>query len=268
MIASCLLAVGLSPRVENLLARTFPDKSNRFETAMRATSYKLQDLWSLEGEEEEAYEMLALLKQDLTYGEFDMASFEKLLAMAAPQDGEVFVDIGSGCGRLVCAAALLYPSLARCVGIELLEDLDGMAVERQRELAAAAAESDPPHLLAPCEFICDQYTNALPRLLAPSAAGLASASSAQELVGQAPPTCVAFAYATSFTSFRGVLTDLSAALGTALPAGSRVIVVDRQLADDEAGQWSFEETTFQSVDNENTYKGTSEAFIYKLRRDV
>ena len=267
MLAACLLAVGLAPQVEKLLARSFADKSNRFETAMRATSYKLRDLWSAEGEEEEAYDMLAFLKQDLTYGEFDLASFEKLLAMVAPQEGEVFIDIGSGCGRLVCAAALLYPSLARSVGIELLEDLNEIAVERQKELAAAAAEGDPPQLMAPCEFICDQYTDALPRILAPSADGLAEASSAQALVGQSPPTCVAFAYATSFTSFRGILPDLSEALGDSLPAGSRVIIVDRLLADDEAERWSFEEISILNVDNDNTYVGKSDAVIYKLRRD-
>ena len=53
----------------------------------------------------------------------------------------------------------------------------------------------------------------------------------------------------------------------ALPAGSRVIIVDRLLADDEAERWSFEEISILNVDNDNTYVGKSDAVIYKLRRD-
>ena len=41
----------------------------------------------------------------LTYGEFDLDGFFELLRAAAPREGETFVDVGSGCGRLVLAAS-------------------------------------------------------------------------------------------------------------------------------------------------------------------
>lgn len=73
----------------------------------------------------------------LVYGEIDFFSFAALLEGADPQEGEVFVDLGSGTGKAVVAAALLYGhKFRRCVGIELLPTLfkgSLTACERYRE---------------------------------------------------------------------------------------------------------------------------------------
>lgn len=68
--------------------------------------------------------------KSLTYGEFDFYFFGELLDMAHDiwkaenpdknWSDAVFVDLGSGSGRLVVAAAALQPSLKLCRGIELM----------------------------------------------------------------------------------------------------------------------------------------------------
>lgn len=42
---------------------------------------------------------------------------------ADPAPGEVFLDVGSGCGRLVIFAAIAFPSLSQCRGIEVMPRL-------------------------------------------------------------------------------------------------------------------------------------------------
>ena len=89
----------------------------------------------------------------VTYGEFDLGLFERALTrieilLAKKKSGAVrggtknFVDVGSGCGRLVLAAALLRPRWAICeetgarsgkfTGIEMLSSLHGRAILAHR----------------------------------------------------------------------------------------------------------------------------------------
>lgn len=48
-----------------------------------------------------------------------MEAVAKMLEVAALQPGETLLDIGSGDGRVVIAAALALPSLHRAVGVEI-----------------------------------------------------------------------------------------------------------------------------------------------------
>lgn len=50
-----------------------------------------------------------------------------MLRLAAPQDGETFVDMGSGTGKACVAAGLLFPGLAVSRGVELLTGLHKQA---------------------------------------------------------------------------------------------------------------------------------------------
>ena len=43
--------------------------------------------------------------------------------MTRPKPGEVFIDIGSGTGLPCAVAAVMFPELAMCEGIEYLESL-------------------------------------------------------------------------------------------------------------------------------------------------
>eukprot|EP00978_Attheya_sp_CCMP212_P038552 scaffold192085_cov28-Attheya_sp.AAC.1 len=81
--------------------------------------------------------------KELTYGEFDLLFFAQLLDRAVSYhslnhddekkhdtpswDDKVFVDLGSGTGRLVLGAAALHPGFRQCRGLELLEGIHGMA---------------------------------------------------------------------------------------------------------------------------------------------
>jgi SAM-dependent methyltransferase len=57
-----------------------------------------------------------------TYGEVSLDAMRQMLDSVEPQAGEVFYDLGSGTGKGVIYASLLY-AFARATGIELLEEL-------------------------------------------------------------------------------------------------------------------------------------------------
>lgn len=75
--------------------------------------------------------------QELVYGEFDVGLLDESLQKARQlvtntsiDDSEiVFCDLGSGTGRLVLAAAALYPNWKQIKGIELLESIYQEALE-------------------------------------------------------------------------------------------------------------------------------------------
>lgn len=73
----------------------------------------------------------------LTYGEIcDMQSMEHVISILReesllPCENEgIFYDVGSGSGKVVFAAALLYP-FAKCIGIEILSSLHGIGLIAQ-----------------------------------------------------------------------------------------------------------------------------------------
>ena len=101
---------------------------------------------------------IPLAGHGLVYGEFDLSFFSRLLDAAGPLEGDTFVDLGSGVGRLVLAAALLHPdSWISCHGIELLPELHNAAIDARLQLD----NLPPPHCsipLAPCEYsVLDVY---------------------------------------------------------------------------------------------------------------
>lgn len=55
------------------------------------------------------------------------------------QEGGVFVDLGSGMGKAVLAAAIAHP-FERVVGVECLEGLHQLAIELQKELEAVGPD--------------------------------------------------------------------------------------------------------------------------------
>lgn len=85
--------------------------------------------------------------EEVTYGEFDFYFFADLLdrahALYRESEGpsvdwsdKVFVDLGSGTGRLVLSAAALHPSWRLCRGIELLSGISNAAVENLEKCRA------------------------------------------------------------------------------------------------------------------------------------
>jgi SAM-dependent methyltransferase len=123
--------------------------------------------------------------QQFTYGEFDFYFFAQLLDRAheiyfgsndnsdeklqSDWQDQVFVDIGSGTGRLALAAAGLHPSWQRCRGVELLPGLHKAAEENlescqrsDQQGYALTATNDETGVeeslpLAPIEFTCGSF---------------------------------------------------------------------------------------------------------------
>lgn len=89
----------------------------------------------------------------LVYGESHLPSLYELFNEISPRFGETFYDLGSGSGRLVLYAALSFP-FAKCVGIELLDDLINTA-----QVKLELCKKELPNLSA-IDFIHADFTQA------------------------------------------------------------------------------------------------------------
>eukprot|EP00611_Tribonema_gayanum_P013097 TRINITY_DN2386_c0_g1_i2.p1 TRINITY_DN2386_c0_g1~~TRINITY_DN2386_c0_g1_i2.p1 ORF type:complete len:332 (+),score=108.63 TRINITY_DN2386_c0_g1_i2:86-1081(+) len=83
----------------------------------------------------------------LAYAEVEGALLAALLRAAAPQEGEVFFDLGSGMGRALLSAAALHPELGECVGVEFLAGLHKQAQGYASKLSRAVPRAAPVRLL-------------------------------------------------------------------------------------------------------------------------
>jgi len=70
----------------------------------------------------EGRKKLSYHDQSLTYGEILFDSFYEILKKVQPKEGEFFYDLGSGTGKAVFAAHLLFP-FSKTTGIEILPEL-------------------------------------------------------------------------------------------------------------------------------------------------
>eukprot|EP00192_Tetraselmis_astigmatica_P019406 CAMPEP_0117680238 /NCGR_PEP_ID=MMETSP0804-20121206/18241_1 /TAXON_ID=1074897 /ORGANISM="Tetraselmis astigmatica, Strain CCMP880" /LENGTH=218 /DNA_ID=CAMNT_0005489713 /DNA_START=292 /DNA_END=949 /DNA_ORIENTATION=+ len=83
----------------------------------------------------------------LVYGEVGFTSLAWILRTAMShcgvEDGppSVFYDLGSGSGRMVVSAALLYPELKRCGGIEIIRGLHDVAQLVKSKMEQAGEDS-------------------------------------------------------------------------------------------------------------------------------
>ncbi len=84
-------------------------------------------------------ERLGRQEAGTTYGEVIPSAFHEVMLEAAPREGEVFFDLGSGTGKATILAALAFP-FSRVVGIELLPGLGDAA---RRVLSHYDAEVRP-----------------------------------------------------------------------------------------------------------------------------
>lgn len=236
-VVYCLLAISSPTRLDeasHLIAALFPGAGAYRNRVALGRAAQLGDGGS--GDTPLVYRPGSIgsnvVDTSLTYGEFDLSFFAALTDAALTEggrtvSGQTFVDVGSGCGRLVFAAGVLWPALARCVGIEVVESLHMLGFEALPHASALLAGEPPqgdsyahheraafsarqrPHL----QLLCGDASSGLAR------------------VAGGEPVC-AFAYSTAFASVGITLTDFSLACST-LPAGSRVVTIDKVLAIDD-----------------------------------
>lgn len=69
----------------------------------------------------------------MIYGEVMFYSFVRILEKANPKPGEVFYDLGSGAGKAVMIAGLVFDFSKAC-GIEKLDSLYGLSVDLLKKL--------------------------------------------------------------------------------------------------------------------------------------
>ena len=86
-----------------------------------------------------------------TYGEIVPESVRAFVQAVNPKEGEVFYDLGSGTGKGVISAALLFP-FAKVVGVELLDDLHEASINVLRRFHAEIAPGITGKKLPTIEF--------------------------------------------------------------------------------------------------------------------
>ena len=77
-------------------------------------------------------------KTEFTYGEVMYQTFLPLLKLCKPLDGEVMWDIGCGGAKPLAIAALEFPELAECKGVEMLPGLFYQTKQSMETLKALA----------------------------------------------------------------------------------------------------------------------------------
>lgn len=151
---------------------------------------------------------------ELTYGELDVELTCRALEVAGLQDGERFVDIGSGYGRVVCTTALLYPQLDAVIGIEVVPELHSGARDFEQSLRQYAERCTHPLPLAPIEWFCNDYRDV----------------HLEEVLRRSD---VALCFATTWGSVKQlVLDELSSTLANHMAVGRRAVIVDKQLCEE------------------------------------
>lgn len=94
-----------------------------------------------------------------TYGEINPSSFAEMLQVAEPKPGEIFYDLGSGTGKAVFCAALLYDWQA-LRGIEFLPALHQTSVKLLKSLPnLPEIKKYYPNKAFPIEFIQKDFLN-------------------------------------------------------------------------------------------------------------
>lgn len=177
---------------------------------------------------------IAHLPGQLVYGEADLSLLSRALDVVSPAPGAHFVDVGSGCGRAVLAAALLRPTLARVSGVEVVRGLHDDAVARWERLRNHV--SVRPNV----RFLCADY----------------AADEAAPVIQDAD---VAFCFCTTWGDpGEPEATVLSKALRGRMRAGAKAVVVDKRLC--ERDGWRL----LHAFDAPNADTGESTVSVYQL----
>eukprot|EP00965_Chrysotila_dentata_P004495 145952-Pleurochrysis_carterae.AAC.4 len=82
----------------------------------------------------------------IQYGEIEPSAFAQVLQWMGPNEGDRFLDLGSGSGKAVLTAASLY-KLDLALGIEVQPKLHAAALDARSRLLALSAPPTPARLI-------------------------------------------------------------------------------------------------------------------------
>lgn len=100
---------------------------------------------------------LNIVDSSFTYGEINPLTFAEILEVAKPEPGEVFYDLGSGTGKAVFCAALLY-NWKKCCGVERLDALHHKSQELLKQFSnLALVRQHFSYKYFPVSFIQDDF---------------------------------------------------------------------------------------------------------------
>ena len=167
------------------------------------------------------------------YGELSFEAARDILERASPKQGDVFVDLGSGLGKMVLAAAS-GKVFGECRGIEILPELHDKANQALEELAGSLE-------LTRCKLVCG------------------------DMLGHAVADAdVVFSFATCFDT--NIMAALETKLATEMKPGARLILVSKQVS--QANASSFDpwgpEGGYVSVQQAHS-KWNLDCFLYVKR---
>jgi len=92
---------------------------------------------------------------EYTYGEIEFSSFIALLAITAPHPKTRFYDLGSGSGKAVLAAAMVFDMHCYC-GVELFQELHNAALTQKNLLQQRSAYKEKADKI---HFIHNNFLN-------------------------------------------------------------------------------------------------------------
>jgi hypothetical protein len=198
------VSLALSPQALQQMDSLFPP----VEEFQRIQTSRKDGYWPYISKKEEP-------PTDFTYGEFPLPFFAELVDHATAASAKAcpsglranaeFVDLGSGSGRLVLAAASMENPWRRVRGVEFLPSLHGLAEEKLKQ-----AENMPGFLTA--EVSLENSSWDAPDL------DLTSVD-------------VAFAYTTALSTEGGLLAGLTQALQDKLSPNSILVTTDYQMGE-------------------------------------
>lgn len=185
----------------------------------------------------------------LTYGEYpwqfvcDLVN-ECLDLSGGPEKASelVFLDVGSGAGRLVIGQALSWPWKLSC-GVEIVQSLHDTAEVALQKALVITKESNMR--MAPVQLLLGDMT-------VPVEYGGVDFKGAD----------IIFCYSSTWPAAGDLLTEASFALGTRLKKGAIVVTTDR-LLESQPGVWGFEVISTHTSDNPET-GGKSTAYIQRV----
>ena len=183
-------------------------------------------------------EQLQLPQQQTVYGELGTGALTKILDAVGVYDGDCFLDIGTGDGMLVMAAALLWPKhLKQSVGLEILPSLyeRSLAYKSKLDLMLQNDLSEN-NTFCPIEF----YLGDIYHLN--SAKYSANDQRLQKIQDILDTTTIALCFATTWSSGmpKRRLKNLSEALGASMTAKSRVVIIDGTLDSEDGFEYKGE----------------------------